>query len=144
MATLPDAWRCRVSAGTGWLGVSILWLGEMEGLVCSFYLSVAASSVRYTRMLLGCEASNQPTNKHHMLTFVTASHVHNSLMTTCLQKYHDLTCWHQHHEFICWNQHHHFICWHQAHDFIHWDSNDSTCLHRAHDFICWHQDHNFT
>ena len=24
VATLPDAWRYRVSAGTGWLGVSIL------------------------------------------------------------------------------------------------------------------------
>ena len=29
VATLPGAWRYRVSAGTGWLGVSILWLGEV-------------------------------------------------------------------------------------------------------------------
>ena len=30
MATLPGAWRYSVSAGTGWPGVSILWLGEMK------------------------------------------------------------------------------------------------------------------
>ena len=60
VATLPGAWRYRVSAGTGRPGVSILWLGEMESLICSFYLSVAARqivcadpSLRYTRMLLG-------------------------------------------------------------------------------------------
>ena len=60
VATLPGAWRYRVSAGTGRPGISILWLGEMESLVCSFYLSVAARkivwadpSLRYTRMLLG-------------------------------------------------------------------------------------------
>ena len=38
VATPPGAWRYRVSARTGWPGVSILWLGEMESLVCSFYL----------------------------------------------------------------------------------------------------------
>ena len=32
VATLPDAWRYRVSAGTRRPGVSILWLGEMESL----------------------------------------------------------------------------------------------------------------
>ena len=60
VATLPGAWRYRVSTGTGRPGVSILWLGEMESLICSFYLSVAARkfvcadpSLRYTRMLLG-------------------------------------------------------------------------------------------
>ena len=44
-----------------WQHVSILWLGEMENLICNFYLSVAAHkivwadlSLRYTRMLLGC------------------------------------------------------------------------------------------
>ena len=29
VATLQGAWRDRVSAGTGWPGVSILWLGEV-------------------------------------------------------------------------------------------------------------------
>ena len=33
MATLPGAWRYRVSAGTGWPGVSILGLGEMESWI---------------------------------------------------------------------------------------------------------------
>ena len=45
---------------TGQPGVSILWLGEIEHLVCNFYLTVAARklvwadpSLKYTRMLLG-------------------------------------------------------------------------------------------
>ena len=57
VAILPGAWRYRVSAGTGWLCLSILWLGEVESLI---YLSVAARkivwtdpSLRYTSMLLG-------------------------------------------------------------------------------------------
>ena len=52
--------RQRVSTGTGRSGVSILWLGEMESLVCNFCLSVAACkivwadpSLRYTHVLLG-------------------------------------------------------------------------------------------
>ena len=60
VATLPGAWHYRVSAGTGQPGVSILWLGEVESLICNFYLSVAARiiawadpSLRYTSMLLG-------------------------------------------------------------------------------------------
>ena len=60
VATLPGAWHYRVSAGTGRHGVSILWLGEMESLICNFYLSVAARktawadpSLRYNCMLLG-------------------------------------------------------------------------------------------
>ena len=58
--TLPGVPRYRVSTGTGWSGVSILRLGEMESFICNFYLSVAARqivwadpSLRYTRMLLG-------------------------------------------------------------------------------------------
>ena len=43
--TLPGACRHRVSAGTGWPGVSILWLGETESLICNFYLSVAAHTI---------------------------------------------------------------------------------------------------
>ena len=42
VAILPGAWRYRVSAGTGWPGVTILRLGEMESVICNFYLSVAA------------------------------------------------------------------------------------------------------
>ena len=40
--TLPGAWRYRVYSGTGRPVVSILRLGEVENLICSFYLSVAA------------------------------------------------------------------------------------------------------
>ena len=65
VATLPGAWRFRVSAGTGQPGVSILWLDEVESLTCSFYLSVAARtivwadpSLRYTSLLLGRSATN--------------------------------------------------------------------------------------
>ena len=57
VATMPGAWRYRVSAGTGWPSIYILWLGEVESLICSFYLSVAAHTVvwvnpslRYTSM----------------------------------------------------------------------------------------------
>ena len=60
VATLPGAWHCRVSAGTGQPGVSILLLGEVESLICNFYFSVAASRIvcvdpflRSTSMLLG-------------------------------------------------------------------------------------------
>ena len=60
VATLSGAWHYRVSTGTGRPGVSILWLGEIDSLICNFYLSVAARkivwadpSLRYTRMLLG-------------------------------------------------------------------------------------------
>ena len=42
VATLPGAWRYRLSAGTGRPGVSILWLGEVESLICNIYLSVVA------------------------------------------------------------------------------------------------------
>ena len=60
VATLPGAWRYRVNGGTGRSSVSILWLGEVQCLICNFYLSEAARkivwadpSLRYTSMLLG-------------------------------------------------------------------------------------------
>ena len=66
VTTLPGTWHYRVSVGTGWPSVNILWLGEVECLICSFYLSVAAHkivwadpSLRYTHMLLGCYATNK-------------------------------------------------------------------------------------
>ena len=64
MTTLPGARRYRVSAGRGWTSFSVLWLGEVESLICTFYLSVAAcklvwadQSPRYTSILLGCSAA---------------------------------------------------------------------------------------
>ena len=40
VVTVQGAWCYRVSAGTGWPSISIL--GEIESLICKFYLSVAA------------------------------------------------------------------------------------------------------
>ena len=40
--TLPGAWHFWVSTWTGWPGVSMLSLCEMESLICNFYLSVTA------------------------------------------------------------------------------------------------------
>ena len=45
VATLPGVWRYGVSAGTGRSGVGILRLGEIESLICIFYLSVAARTI---------------------------------------------------------------------------------------------------
>ena len=42
---LPGTWRYRVTAGTGRPSVSILWLGKIANLICSFYLSVAAHTI---------------------------------------------------------------------------------------------------
>ena len=53
VTTLPDAWQLRVSTGTGRLGVSILCLGEVEGLICNFYLSVAARETEQIRPVPG-------------------------------------------------------------------------------------------
>ena len=65
---LAHKWRYKVSAGTGWPGVSILWLGAVESLICNFCRSIATHilvwadpSLRYSSLLLGCLASNQPT-----------------------------------------------------------------------------------
>ena len=68
VTTLPGAWHYRVSTGTGQPGVSILWLGEMESLICSFYLSVAARKIvcadpSLWDTLACCWDVKQPTNK---------------------------------------------------------------------------------
>ena len=66
VATLPGAWHYRVSAGTGRPGVSILWLGEIESLICSFYLSVAARKIVQIRpwdTLACCRDIKQPTQQ---------------------------------------------------------------------------------
>ena len=58
VVSLPGAWRYRIRARTGWNGVSIQWLGEVESLVFNVCLSVAAAtidwadrSLRYISML---------------------------------------------------------------------------------------------
>ena len=52
VATLPGAWRYRVSAGTGWPGVGILWRDEMERLICNFYLGVVARKIVWADLSL--------------------------------------------------------------------------------------------
>ena len=61
MATLPGAWSFRVSAGTGLPSVSVVRLGEVRDLICSFYVSLAPGrlvwadwSLRYTTALPTC------------------------------------------------------------------------------------------
>ena len=65
VATLPGVWHYRVSFGTGQPSVSILWLGEVESLICNFYLSVAARKIEHIRpwdTLACCWDVKQPTN----------------------------------------------------------------------------------
>ena len=45
VSSLPVDWSYRVSAGFDWPRVSILPLGGIACLICSFYLSVAARAV---------------------------------------------------------------------------------------------------
>ena len=71
MATLPGAWRYRVSAGSGWPGVSILWLGEMERLVCNFCLMwqhvKLSEQIRPWGTLACCWDVKQPSNNYASL-----------------------------------------------------------------------------
>ena len=45
VATLSGTWHDGVSTGTGRFRVSILWLGEVLSLICSFYLILAARKI---------------------------------------------------------------------------------------------------
>ena len=66
VAVLPGAWRYTVSTGTGWPSVSILWLGEVESLICNFCLSVAERKIVWADLSLRytcCWDIKQPTNQ---------------------------------------------------------------------------------
>ena len=81
VAALLGAWRERVSGGSGWVGISRLWLGEVDNLICNVYVAArklvwADPSPRYTSMLLGHWTGKQATN---------------SFSTPKLCEY--LTCW---------------------------------------------------
>ena len=43
VANLSDTWRYRLIIS--WSGISILWLGEVESVICSFYLRLAARAI---------------------------------------------------------------------------------------------------
>ena len=64
-ATMPGAWRSRISARNNWPDVSILRLGNTAGLICSFFLSVAAlhRSTSEIQEHVECWDAKQPTNK---------------------------------------------------------------------------------
>ena len=53
VAILPGTWCYRASDVNGWPGVRILWLGEMESLICGFCLSVAARKIVWADCLNG-------------------------------------------------------------------------------------------
>ena len=66
VATLPGAWRDRSSAGTCLPGVSILWLGEVESLICNFseWQHIKLSEqIRPWNTLAWCWDVKQPTNR---------------------------------------------------------------------------------
>ena len=67
MATPPGTQQYKVSAVTDWPDVSILWLGEVEGLICNFYLSVAERKLVWADASLDALAcswdAKQPINK---------------------------------------------------------------------------------
>ena len=70
VATLPGAWHYRISAGTGWPSVSTLWLGEMESLICNFYLSLAAHKLEIHLHVAGTLSNlqaNKPYVYHRMM-----------------------------------------------------------------------------
>ena len=79
-ATLPGAWRYRVSAGTGWPGVNMLGLGETESLISSCCLSCECTycclgrSVPEIHKHVAGTLSNQPTTattcSHHLVIIV--------------------------------------------------------------------------
>ena len=64
-ATLPGTWRYRVSTWTGRPGVSILWLGEVERLICNFSVwqhIKLSEQIRPWDTLACCWDVKQPTN----------------------------------------------------------------------------------
>ena len=80
VTNLPGTWCYRVSVGAGWPGVSVLWLGEMESLICNFYLSVAAHKIEQIcpwDTLACCWDIKQPTNKTCTLCLLLLEHEAN-------------------------------------------------------------------
>ena len=79
VSTEPGAWHYRVSAGTGWPGVSILWLGQVESLICSFtsvWQHVKLSEqIRPWDTLACCWDVKQPTNKQHAVFSVMPAEI---------------------------------------------------------------------
>ena len=81
VATLPGAWRYRVSAGTGRPSVSVLCLGEMESLICNFYLVwqhvKLSEQIHPWDTIACCWDVKQPTN-NNILTAVNCHQAERS------------------------------------------------------------------
>ena len=82
VATLPGAWCCRVSTGTGHPGVGILWLGEVESLICNFCLSQwvwqhiqLSEQIHPWDTLTYCWDVKQPTNRQTKQWDVTGNNL---------------------------------------------------------------------
>ena len=67
VATLPSAWHRRVSTGTGWPGVGILWLDEVESLICNvvwvWQHVILSEQIRPWDTLACCWDIKRPSNK---------------------------------------------------------------------------------
>ena len=86
VTTLPGAWCYRVSSGTSWPCVSILWLGEMESWICNFYLIVAARKIVQISpvdTLAFCWSVKQPTNIATVWRFKPEQSQSNSFVRSC-------------------------------------------------------------
>ena len=66
VATLPGAWCYRIITGTGWPGVSVLWLGEIARLICN--------------CCLGVKMSKQPTNNNSVFFLLLLHLLHLLLL----------------------------------------------------------------
>ena len=75
---LPGAWHYRLSTGTGWPSITILWLGEMRSLICSFCFREEAWKLVYAGSPLDtlvCWTDvKQPTNNYFLSTIITSCH----------------------------------------------------------------------
>ena len=65
VATLPVAWRYRVSARTGQPGVSMLWLGDTETSISVWQHVKLSEQIRPWDTLACCWDVKQPTNKNN-------------------------------------------------------------------------------
>ena len=85
VVTLPGAWRYRISTGTGWPGVSILWLGEVESLICNFsvwqHYNCLSRSV--PEILTCCWEVKQLTNKQTPAGTLEWPHLWDFCMCDC-------------------------------------------------------------
>ena len=90
VATLPGAWRYRVSTGTGRPGDSILRLGKAESVICNFYLSVAELKPVLSRSVpeilkhVAGTLIKQPTNTPGMSTGVVVWEVHRRAIASAV------------------------------------------------------------